>query len=167
MRVDITAQQYTSFQNNHEISFANFLSAGELAILKATNQNRNNFQGNPLVKKVLLRRDLGLIIHELTKAPQIRLLEDQFVEHKTINVSDLAFQGVLIGALFHLETGEVTFFHPDKELIIEKKTFLVVYGQGNSLYIKNEKDPFVHELKKCGYCFGDRLKPVDFPFIYH
>lgn len=167
MRIDITAQQYTSFQNNKEITFGKFFSDDELTIARSCNAKRNNFRTNPLVKKLLLRKDIGLIIHELTKSPQVRLLEDQIVQNTTLSLPNLAFQGILIGVLIDLETKEVVFFHPEKEIVVENKSLVAIYGQGNALYVQNDQDPSGHELKKLGYCFGSRLKPSDFPFIYH
>jgi len=167
MRIDITAKQHAQFTTNGEISFGNLLTEEERLTLSQLTIGRNLWMKNAKIKKILSNRSIVEIIHELTGASQIRLLFDAYIEKGEVDISKICVQGILFYILICIETGAITFIEKEKISAITKPTFLAIYGKAESIYIFNELDPHTHELKKFGYAFGDRLKPADFPFVYH
>jgi hypothetical protein len=167
MRIDITAKQHARFTADREISFNDLLSEEERLILSRFTTGRNLWMKEAAIKKILSKRSIVEIIHELTKASQIRLLFDERIGKGEVDLSKVCVQGILFYILICIETGAITFVDKEKISTITTPTFLAIYGKGDSVYIFNELDPHTHELKKLGYVFGDRLKPNDFPFVYH
>ncbi|GAB4190724.1 MAG: hypothetical protein Tsb0015_12170 [Simkaniaceae bacterium] len=69
--------------------------------------------------------------------------------------------------------GHGIFFQVDAPISFEslyavpnQNLLLIVYGKDKMLYTKNDRDPHVHQLKKLGYVFGDKLKNETHPIIY-
>jgi hypothetical protein len=167
MRIDITAKQHAQFTANLEISFGDLLTEEDRLTLARFTTGHNLWMKNSSIKKILSNRSIAEIIHELTQAPQIRLLFDARMDKGEVDLSKFCVQGILFYILICIETGNVTFVQKDKISAITKPTFLAIYGKAESIYIFNERDPHTHQLKKLGYVFGDRLKSTDFPFVYH
>ncbi|MBI3211899.1 MAG: hypothetical protein HYZ47_04360 [Simkania negevensis] len=68
--------------------------------------------------------------------------------------------------------GSAIFFRPDLTLSLDELfsshpfQLLIAYGDENSLYMREDRDPLTHSLKKLGYSFGDKLKNETHPFLY-
>lgn len=77
-------------------------------------------------------------------------------------------------ALFPQKKGSGIFFSPSAPLSLEHFTavnqeeihqLLIVYSVDKSLYKREELDPHIHNLKRLGYQFGDRLKKETHPLF--
>lgn len=109
----------------------------------------------------------------------------------SISLSEMScLQGIICGAMlclqaadedveasaesiFPLNAGNITFFSAEKEINFielhrrQKAQFLLVaYTENIALYIMQENDPCVHDLKSYGYVFGDRLNDRLHPIVY-
>lgn len=81
---------------------------------------------------------------------------------------DGSYEGV-----FSHRAGCGTFIAPERAIDFPtlmqragQQFLLIVYTEKTALYTMREEDPHVHELKRLGYVFGDRLNDSLHPIIY-
>lgn len=167
MKYEITDHQFRKFQESYEVTFYEFLAEEKLGLLCDLPLGKDIWRHNPVLKQMICSRSIGKLIADLTKEPQIRVLMDLCAENTTIDLSKISFQGALCCAVFSPLDGSLTVYKTELPAEIAEKSYVVIYGKGNSRYVINENDPDSARLKKMGYVFGDRLKVEDFPFAYH
>lgn len=131
----------------------------------------------------------------LLPLPQSKLLLTPIVRppcfEQSISLTEMScLQGITCGAVlclqaadevieaaadsvFPLNAGNVTFISADKEINFAElhrrqgaQFLLVTYTDNVALYIMQENDPYVHNLKDYGYVFGDRLNDRLHPIVY-
>lgn len=111
--------------------------------------------------------------------------------HTTPTLEEMScIQGVLCGAmlclsaeapiseenpttLFSKTPGNAVFFSPDWPLPLHEiyqnpgyTYLLLVYVKANAVYCLQQGDPHLHNFKRLGYSFGDRLKEPIHPIVY-
>lgn len=116
---------------------------------------------------------------------------ESFLQTRPTLAEMSCIQGVLCGAMicvsgsedvqneettttiFSRKPGNAVFFSPDWPLplneIFQNSGFtylLVVYVKGNAVYLSQTGDPHLHNFKKLGYSFGDRLREPFHPIVY-
>jgi len=74
--------------------------------------------------------------------------------------------------IFSATAGSAIFFAPDMPIDFSslKRHFggiylLITFSKPNGVYFRQENDPLVHELRKLGYNFNDRLKETTHPLL--
>ncbi len=80
---------------------------------------------------------------------------------------------VVTTSIFSKIPGNAVFFAPDWPLplheIFQNPGFtylLIVYTKDNAVYLAEQGDPHLHNFKRLGYNFGDRLKEPLHPIVY-
>ena len=130
------------------------------------------------VKKLVSGTKLAQIAFDLTQVKPLRLVFDQYLPNGTFLNHERPFgeqcciQGFVCGVLLILsgdKAGNALYFSPSYIFSEENKDkmLLIGYAQQMSLYIHQEKDPHLHDLKKLGYHFGDRLNDKLHPLIHN
>jgi hypothetical protein len=86
----------------------------------------------------------------------------------SVSSKDEAYEGV-----FSDVAGNGVFIAPERAIDFptllqrpEQQFLLIVYTEKTALYTMQKDDPHVHELKRLGYVFGDRLNDRLHPIIY-
>lgn len=131
----------------------------------------------------------------LLPVPQSKLLPTPSVQpafmEKTISLEEMScLRGLSCGAMlclkasdqmlepspdsiFPIQAGNVTFFTADKEINFtelhrrqDAQFLLIAYTENIALYVMQENDPCLHDLKSRGYVFGDRLNDRLHPIVY-
>lgn len=136
------------------------------------------------VGRIIRRRRLAECAADLFRVDLIQLAFDQLLlpggkGHCTLR--DLSpIQGVVGGLLIALteptaerrlyprHLGSGVFFGPEMPISMDApgEVLLVAYAAEPALYVYNEKSPHLHELKRYGYVFGDRLKAERHPVLF-
>lgn len=190
MKYQITAEQHHFFSQNHYIQFEELFSASECAalvdVVHNSGKKRDLVQSEPRIKQTLLSPHLAGIASELCLKRPLRYAFDEVISEKptfsTLS-SERCIQGLELAmmlcikegqnaefGIFATALGSATFFHP--ELAVSSESFcgelalLVGWCSERSLYVCNMRDPFVHELKRLGYVFGDKLKSTTHPIVW-
>ncbi|MDB6081004.1 MAG: hypothetical protein JWO53_276 [Chlamydiia bacterium] len=85
--------------------------------------------------------------------------------------SDQAINGLPFNP-FPKKPGNIILFLPtlawDFDTLTEstkQKFLLITYAGSRAMYVYEERDPYLHELKKLGYVFGDRLSQTCHPIL--
>lgn len=160
---------------------------------RAHGRGRDLWRRDPAVKKIINSKDFAQLAGELTGARAIRLGYDQMVGPQLTAMASLhdmtCIQGIVCGVLvciqkpsddeeefsefFPQHVGTALFFSADCPIPFEDLAaahkdsyFLLVYAAKDAVYIHQDGDPFLHEWKKLGYTFGDRLKDLHHPMLY-
>jgi hypothetical protein len=155
-------------------------------------ESHDLFRSLPDLKMLLLSPQVAMVISQLTHQNAFRLLFDQLLVFPAslhypnpLNISDLSFQGVLLGGLLKLSGAEseqsvlprkpgfVSFFNPTKEIPMDlfqerssTEYLLFAFGKKEALYKLSPKDPHTHSLKNFGYGYGDHLNNEFHPLIF-
>lgn len=165
------------------------------------------WRGAPVLKKMILNRNLAEIASGLIEDKPLRFGYDTFIPAVSTNPENNSYesflqttptlqemsciQGVLCGAMiclsadkklleeplkttiFSRKPGNAVFFAPDWPLPLHELYqnpgcvyLLIVYVKGNAIYLSQQGDPHLHDFKKLGYNFGDRLKEPLHPIVY-
>ncbi len=128
------------------------------------------FRQSLSLKKNLSLRSLGTIVADLCEEKPVRIGFDQLFFNSSLKPKTLkeisSIQGLLMGILIDLDLGIVVCISPNTPFPeIPNKGYLLAFIGKDSVYIRNENDPFSNELKKLGYSFGDRLSDSTHPTI--
>ncbi len=150
---------------------------------------RDLWRDHPVIKKIVCRPHFAEIVAVVMKQKKIRLAYDQYVVPGSISEGFTlrgmsCFSGLLCGMLLCLSPGEkgdvapavvpctvgnALFFSLDFPLSIDSggTYLLVAYSESSVIYIKEENDIHTHAPKKYGYVFGDTLRNLTHPLVFH
>jgi hypothetical protein len=151
-------------------------------------QGRDLFRQGEDFKKVILPRKVIELAQEIVPTRPMRLCLDQLldagapIQNGSLQ-SLFCVQGIKIGVLIALQdqealsffpkkAGDVQFLSPDRRISfkqiseVETGSFLLIcFGEANCVYIRNMRDSHLHELKKLGYTYGDKLQDATHPIV--
>lgn len=154
---------------------------------KSTTIHRDVWRTNEEIRKVVCSTRLAALASELMDTVPLRLLYDNALcnvqNHQPLVLDDSAFQGIVGGLILCLSSssendesilpqkpGSGVYFNSSLSLPIEmsqdKLYLIIVYGKANTVYVFRDKDPFVHELKRYDYVFGDVLDTKTHPIVW-
>ena len=169
MKTVITAQQLVYFRQHGQIRFEGFpvdFAAIQTAAEKAT-AKRDLWRDNPFLKK-LIERDLAPLALELTGRKRLRIGLDQWIDAPVSNGPMQALfclQGIAL--VMVLTPTALDVYDPSSlASLLIPGAYLIAYAQDNARYIANTKDPFVFNLRKMGYNYGDVLINEFHPLIF-
>ncbi len=141
---------------------------------------RDLWRVSHIIKKFGVGLKLAQIAFDLTQVKPLRLAFDQYIPKTEYLNSEIPFdegcciQGFVCGVLIQLEgpkAGNAIYFSPQYVPVLPEgyggKMFIVGYAQQVSLYVHHDKDPHLHDLKRLGYNFGDRLNDKLHPLIHN
>lgn len=141
---------------------------------------RDLWRVSPTIKKIAAGVKLAQIAFDLIQVKPLRLVFDQYIPKTEYLNSEIpfgegcCFQGFLCGVLVQLEgpnAGNAIYFSPLYVPVLPEgyggKMLIVGYGHQVSLYVHQDKDPHLHDLKRLGYNFGDRLNDKLHPLIHN
>jgi len=166
MKTALTAQQIVYFRQNGHIRFEP--SPIDFATLeKPDNKERDLWRASPSLKKIIEKK-LATLALELTGRKQLRIGCDQWIaipfsEERLQNL--FCMQGIVI--LAALSEHSLDFFDPSiltTQLILP--SYLVLFTHESARYIDNPKDPYVLDLRRMGYNYGDLLVNEFHPLIF-
>ncbi|MCH9811476.1 hypothetical protein K0U07_01785 [bacterium] len=167
MGYEISAKDLTEITKTGTVTFAEFLSEEEVAILKHSGNTRDSFQNCPLTKKILTKRDLGKLLFEILEKKPIRLVFSKNISPPaTFPLEDLSIDEVFIGMFLSYEDGSVTFFTKEATPELTDAGMMVVYGNARARFLPKEADKESSFLLKKGYASGDKLETKDYPLIF-
>jgi hypothetical protein len=148
---------------------------------------RDLFRQSEMLKKLITKKDLLSPLGDLTSQSSFRLVMDQVLFHEekesiTLPLSSqFCFQDLKLALLVALsdnenaeglypkEKGSVSIFKPSEQICLNAPSghyYLIVYGTATTLYIKEDRDPYCHSLKKLGLSFGDCLPNDLNPLVF-
>ena len=142
--------------------------------------------------ELIERKPLRLGYDMLLPAPFADFLAtgsyEEFIGKTPTLIEMSGIQGVLCGAmlcisgpsaevethgLFSTVPGSAVYFKPDWPLPLHELRarkghlyLLIVYVDPKAVYCRQEQDPHLHEFKRLGYQFGDRLTDTLNPIVY-
>ncbi len=186
MQTHLTAQQIRHFSQFGWIEFeeilpkercAEFFSSIQKILTRRTKKKwpsdeelyragRDLWRNEPLLEKVLCSKNFSSSVSALSNKTPLLLACDQWIPEghilSPLNMeAHLSFQGLVCGALLALDgdkAGHIRFCQPDRLPLFEKcAQLLIAYGNLQTVYIHNPKDPCSSHFKDLGYNFGDRL----------
>jgi hypothetical protein len=139
---------------------------------------RDLWRVNSSVKKIVCGTKLAQIAFDLVQVKPLRLVFDQYIPNGAFLNHDRPFedqcciQGFVCGVLLMLsgdKAGSALYFSPSYVFPEgeKNKMLLIGYAHALSLYVHQERDPQLHDLKKLGYNFGDRLNDKLHPLIHN
>jgi hypothetical protein len=192
MQTHLTAQQIRHFAQFGWIEFEEFLPKESCttfseSIKKTLNRRvkkrwptaeelykagRDVWRDDASLKKTLCSKNFSSSVSSLSNKTPLLLACDQWIPEGTtlspLNMEEhLSFQGLICGALLSLDgdkAGHIRFCHPDRLPLFENGAQLVIaYGNLQTVYIHNPKDPCNSYFKELGYNFGDRLNTTLHP----
>jgi hypothetical protein len=197
-RFATSSEQREFFSQHGFIAFEELLppeEAAELgaclslhATLSSYAAGRDLWRENPLVKKVVLRRDLAEVASALLHTGPLRIAYDQLLlaplpftqpvslHHISALQPMLGGYALALGAaqtrttgLLPTACGDALFFNASFPLPLDdlggQPFLLITYCAHKTLYTLQRGDPGVHTLKKLGYVFGDRIHSHTHPLI--
>jgi hypothetical protein len=164
MRYEVTQSQLSYFEKNKSILFEDFFPKTTHEILQKFPFGYDLWRSHPEIKKMACNKELGEVIFQLTSTKPVRLLFDQIVENKLIDLSSSSFQGILVGAL--VTPHAIQIFSKELPIDATERSLLIVYGTIDAVFKFVENDPHAAFLKKQGYSYGDPLTTDDYPLIY-
>lgn len=143
-----------------------------------------------LIEEKPLRFGYDTLFPPVSNRPEKNVYESFLQTSPTLQEMS-AIQGVLCGAMvcisgnnevteesagstiFSKTPGNVVFFSPDWSLPLNEiyqnpscLYLLIVYVKANAIYLAQKGDPHLHEFKRLGYNFGDRLREPIHPIVY-
>jgi hypothetical protein len=166
MKNAITAQQLVHFRKEGHIRFENFPANFPPLQALGAEDKRDLWRRDPSLKKWILRT-LAPIALELTGKKSLRLACDQWIDAKlTGKMKELfCFQGLAI--ICSLTQEFLDLYEPSSlASLLPIDSYLVAFGLENTQFVDNWRDPYVPQLKKMGYAFGDKLEAKFHPSIY-
>ena len=164
MRYEVSSSQIAYFENNKQITFEDFFSKETLEVLDKYSFGFDIWRQNAEVKKIVLNKNLGIILNELLKKRPIRLLYDKITRDEVIDLKNSSFQGVLAGVI--IQENKIEIFSPEVTLEVKEKALLVVFGSLDAVFTFKENDPYSVSPRKLGYNYGDALSTDDYPLIF-
>lgn len=180
MKYHINREQHFFFEKNHYIEFDALLTDSERkrladALQKVQPNSRNASYAFDVIKKITHMSKLAKLASELIHTRKLRFGFDQLLA-APYNLKNLhnetCINGLAIALYLSLDSDEqhAIFALPTMDLAslpldLTKRYFLIVWTEDRAQYILQPKDPHTHELKKCGYVFGDRLKEEWHPIV--
>ncbi len=194
MQTHLTAQQIRHYSQFGWIEFEEFLTKERTAELRSSVQQtlahrnkksvptpedyyqigRDLWRNNSPLKKLFCSKNFSTSVSSLSNKTPLLLACDQWIpEGHTLSPlnmeAHLSFQDLVCGALLALDgekAGHVRFFHPDRLPPFEEcGQILIAYGNLQTVYIHNPKDPSSSQFKELGYNYGDRLNTKIHPLI--
>ncbi len=161
MRFDVTASQLSHFHKNHSIVFEGFLTESELLAVNSHKSGHDLWRHNPEIKKILVNKEIGELLYELTLLSPLMILQDKVIQNETINLPSLPFQTTLMGLFFPFGSSEMIIFKADHPPV--GSGLLAIYAKHPCTYVFKSGET---ALKKLGYAYGDTLEIKDFPLVY-
>ena len=132
------------------------------------------FPGNPIEpKKSSLQSEYDKLLSKIASLRNVSCMQGvrcglMLCLTDNNSIIDEAYEGV-----FSQTAGNGVFIAPERGIDFPtlrhrpgQQFLLIVYTEKTALYTMQEDDPHVHEPKKLGYVFGDRLNDRLHPIIY-
>lgn len=191
MRYSLTSEHLHFFRNERFICFDELLNYEQIEALKEPvgrlstlsspleryQKGHDLFRENAEIRSLALKAKWAEIAGALFDQKLLQLAYTQHICGKlpfaeTLSMKEFsAFTEISGGLLVNLSTGRSIFLAGDCGLsktgwtTTDAQLFLIAYMPIESRYILNPLDPCVHNLKKLGYGFGDRLESETNPII--
>lgn len=166
------------------VEFEDLLSPEECSAIRISGRGRFDlWRTHAEVGRIIRRRRLAECAADLFQADLIRLAFDQLLlpgDAGVLTLRELSpIQGVVGGLLIALteptekrplypsRLGNGLFFGPEMPISLDApgEVLLIAYASDPALYVYNTKSPHLHELKRYGYVFGDRLRTDRHPVL--
>jgi hypothetical protein len=164
MRYEVSSSQIAYFEKNKSITFEDFYSKESLEVLDKYPFGFDIWRQNNDVKKIVLNKNLGLVLHELLNTRPIRLLYDKICRDEIIDLKNSSFQGVIAYCVIGQDCIQIV--SPEVATEVKEKSLLVVFGVLDSVFTFKENDPYSVSPRKLGYDYGDALSTDDYPLIF-
>lgn len=164
MQFAITKDHRHIFKEQGYITFDDLLSEKETALVLHHYQKgaRDTWRHNEAIKSLIFKRAYVRLVADLFQAKSLRLAYTEYTDQIAPLEETSSFQ-TLTGALI---LGE-------KATIINTSTpfecgegLVIAYCPRITVCVRNDNDPFTHDLKKMGYVFGDRLRDDTHPVLH-
>lgn len=164
MQFAITRDHRHIFKEQGFITFDDLLKEEEIALVLHHYQKgaRDSWRHNEKLKNLIFKRAYIRLVADLLHADNLRLAYTEYTDKVAPLEETSSFQ-TLKGALILNEQATVintsTPFECEEGLVI-------AFCDRITVYVRNDNDPFTHDLKKMGYVFGDRLRDDTHPLLH-
>jgi hypothetical protein len=184
MHFSLVPEHFDHLRKEGYVEFEELLSPEECAAIRISSRGRFDiWRSHPEVGRIIRRRRLAECAADLFQADLIQLGFDQLLLPGGTGVVTLGelspIQGIVGGLLIALtepmeqrplypsHLGNGLFFGPEMPLSLDApgEALLIAYASEPALYVYNTKSPHLHELKRYGYVFGDRLRADRHPVL--
>lgn len=156
MQFSIGSGDVKNFLDSGELTLEEMISQEEALLLTPNAPVRDPHRTHPELSRLMCSRRLALMAAHLTNKAPLRIAFTQWVEGPLQPLSEWSsIQPIMIALLLQSDRSG-TFINPQTATEVPKG-LLIAYSPLITLYTYNLLDPYVHELKKLGYAFGDRL----------
>ncbi|MBP9842084.1 MAG: hypothetical protein KBC64_06645 [Simkaniaceae bacterium] len=164
MQFSIGSSDLKNFMDKGTLTLEDMLSKEEAQLLTFDSPQRDPHRDNPLLSRLVLSRRFALIAAHLANKAPLRLALTEWVEGTIEPLAEWASVQPIAISLFLEANGSGTLISPHTPVTVQKG-LLIAYSPLISLYTYNLLDPYVHELKKMGYGFGDHLGNHTHPIV--
>ena len=164
MQFSINSADVKTFLASGQITLEEMLSEEEASLISFRSPRRDPHRENPQLFRLVSSRRLALMAANLIHKAPLRLAFTEWTEGVLNPLSEWASIQPIAIALLLQPDGSGTFINPQISSEVPKG-LLIAYSPLITLYTYNLLDPHVHELKKYGYVFGDRVTNDTHPVV--
>jgi hypothetical protein len=165
MQFSIGSGDVKKFLNTGKLTLENIISEDEASFLIFEGKDRDPHREIPSLARLATSRKLALTAAHLANKAPLRLGFTEWIDGPLQPITEWSsIQPIVIALLLHPDRSG-TFINPEVAIEESSKGFLIAYSPLVTLYTYNLLDPHVHDLKKCGYAFGDHLGNETHPVV--
>lgn len=174
MRLATSLEHRDFFLKNKFIEFEGLLSFEECSFLMTQPHATDLWRKEAICKKISLNADFAdialTLCNKKTNKRALRLAFDTLLTtpEEKVNLPGSCLNKVAIALLIPLtgpQAGNGIFFTPEFALPPIRPAFLIVYCEEKTFFVSDKADPYMRNLKKMGYCYGDLLKNDTHPLL--
>ena len=164
MQFSLSNADIKTFLHSGSLALEEVISKEEASLLSFKSKERDPHRTNLPLSRLVSSRRLSLMAANLTHTEHLRIAFTEWSEGPLKPLTEWSSIQPLTIALLLQPDRSALFINPTIPLEIPPG-LLIVYAPLIALYTYNPLDLYVHELKKYGYAFGDRLGNHTHPLV--